>query len=46
MAEVKNYPHYLDYPKPHKEQTNADRIRNQKTIGLAMLVSFESQWNR
>ena len=27
MDEVKNYPPYLDYPKPYKEQTNADRIR-------------------
>ena len=27
MAEVKNYPPYLDYPKPYKPQTNADRIR-------------------
>ena len=27
MDEVKNYPPYLDYPKPHKAQTNADRIR-------------------
>ena len=28
MDDVKNYPPYLDYPKPHKEQTNADRIRS------------------
>ena len=28
MAEVKNYPPYLDYPKPYKPQTNADRIRS------------------
>ena len=27
MGEVKNYPPYLDYPKPHKAKTNADRIR-------------------
>ena len=27
MDEVKNYPPYLDYPKPYKPQTNADRIR-------------------
>ena len=27
MANVKNYPPYLDYPKPRKTQTNADRIR-------------------
>ena len=28
MNEVKNYPPYLDYPKPYKPQTNADRIRS------------------
>ena len=28
MNEVKNYPPYLDYPKPHKALTNADRIRS------------------
>lgn len=28
MGEAKNYPHYLDYPKPHKALTNADRIRS------------------
>lgn len=27
MEEIKDYPHYLDYPKPRKVQTNADRIR-------------------
>ena len=27
MNEVKNYPPYLDYPKPHKTQTNAQKIR-------------------
>ena len=28
MDEVKkNYPPYLDYPKPYKAKTNADRIR-------------------
>ena len=27
MDEVKNYPPYLDYPKPYKAQNNADRIR-------------------
>lgn len=26
MDEVKDYPPYLDYPKPHKAMTNADRI--------------------
>ena len=28
MEEVKDYPPYFDYPKPHKVQTNADRIRS------------------
>lgn len=27
MDDVKNYPPYLDYPKPYKPQTNADRFR-------------------
>lgn len=27
MDEIKDYPPYLDYPKPYKAQTNADRIR-------------------
>ena len=27
MGEAKNYPPYLDYPKPHKALTNAERIR-------------------
>ena len=27
MEEIKDYPHYLDYPKQRKVQTNADRIR-------------------
>ena len=35
MDEVKNYPPYLDYPKPHKEQTNADRIRSMTDRELA-----------
>ena len=28
MDDVKNYPPYLDYPKPYKPQTNADYIRS------------------
>ena len=27
MDEVKNYPPYLDYLKPYKPLTNADRVR-------------------
>ena len=35
MAEVKDYPAYLDYPKPYKLQTNADRIRAMSDEELA-----------
>ena len=28
MDEVKDYPPYLDYPKPYKPQTNAQKIRS------------------
>ena len=28
MDEIKNYPPYLDYSKPCKAQTNADKIRS------------------
>ena len=28
MDDVKDYPPYLDYPKPRKTMTNADRIRS------------------
>lgn len=28
MSEVKDYPPYLDYPKPRKKVTNADKIRS------------------
>ena len=38
MDEIKNYPSYLDYPKPHKEQTNADRIRSMSDEDLAELI--------
>lgn len=27
MADVKDYPPYLDYPKERKNQTNADKIK-------------------
>lgn len=27
MSDVKDYPPYLDYPKPRKPMTNGDRIR-------------------
>ena len=35
MNEVKNYPPYLDYPKPHKPLTNADRVRAMSDEKLA-----------
>lgn len=38
MDEVKNYPPYLDYPKPHKALTNADRIRAMSDEELAELL--------
>ena len=35
MDEVKDYPPYLDYPKPRTVQTNADRIRSMSDEKLA-----------
>lgn len=35
MGEVKDYPPYLDYPKPRKPITNADRIRSMSDEELA-----------
>lgn len=35
MDEVKNYPPYLDYPKPYKPLTNADRVRTMSDEELA-----------
>lgn len=32
---VKDYPPYLDYPKPRKKQTNADKIRQMTDEELA-----------
>ena len=39
MDEVKDYPPYLDYPKPHKAKTNADRIRSMTDQELAVFLS-------
>ena len=39
MDEVKDYPTYLDYPKPYKSQTNADRIRAMSDEELADVVA-------
>ena len=35
MENVKDFPPYLDYPKPRKTQTNADRIRAMSDEELA-----------
>lgn len=44
MNEVKNYPPYLDYPKPYKTQTNADRIRAMSDEDLAeWLTEFANE---
>ena len=40
MDEIKDYPPYLDYPKPYKEQTNADRIRDMSDEELAKMMTF------
>lgn len=41
MDDVKNYPSYLDYPKPYKPQTNADKIRAMSDEELANLIDSE-----
>ena len=38
MDKVKNYPPYLDYPKPYKPQTNADKIRSMSDEKLAYIL--------
>ena len=38
VDEVKNYPPYLDYPKPYKPLTNADRVRTMSDKELAAWV--------
>lgn len=42
MDKIKNYPPYLDYPKPYKPQTKADRIRAMSDEDLAALISRSS----
>jgi hypothetical protein len=39
MGEAKNYPPYLDYPKPYKMKTNADLIRAMSDEELAHLLT-------
>ena len=38
MEEPKSYPPYLDYPKPRKQMTNADRIRSMNDEELAAFL--------
>ena len=38
MDEVKNYQPYLDYQKPHRPLTNADRIRSMSDEELAEFI--------
>ena len=38
MDEIKNHPTYLDYKKPYKAQTNADRIRSMSDFELAKAI--------
>ena len=41
MDEVKNYPPYLDHPKPYKAKTNAESIRALSDEDLAnFLIGF------
>lgn len=41
MEEVKDYPPYLDYPKPYKRITNAQKIRSMSDEELAKLLDYE-----
>lgn len=38
MSEIKDYPPYLDYPKPRRKQTNGDRIRSMTDEELAVTI--------
>lgn len=39
VMEVKDYPPYLDYPKPRRPQTNGDRIRAMTDEELANILT-------
>lgn len=39
MDEVKNYPPYLDHPKPYKIKTNAENIRTLSDRELAFFLT-------
>ena len=45
MDDVKAYPPYLDYPKPRKTTTNADRIRTMSDEELAAFFCPEKPRN-
>ena len=45
MDEVKNYPPYLDYPKPCKPQTNAQKIRVMNDEELAEFLTHINPTN-
>lgn len=38
MSEIKDYPPYLDYPKPKRVETNADHIRSMTDEELAVFL--------
>lgn len=40
MDEIKNYPSYLDYPKPYKMKTNAEHIRALSDENLANFFNW------
>lgn len=39
---VKDYPPYLDYPKPRKKQTNADKIRQMTDEELEKMICCQN----
>ena len=46
MDEVKNYPPYLDYPKPCRPQTNAQKIRamsDEELVGLIRVIYMSEE---
>ena len=38
MADVKDYPPYLDYPKERKKLTNGDKIRQKSDEELSYII--------
>lgn len=45
MPDIKDYPPYLDYPKPRKKVTNADKIRSMTDEELCdFLCEFASKY--